>query len=87
MAAFSVGTEIIQLRRICRRFDLSPGLDAAIEAFAQGNCAMTTAKLANLETALGSRLGAAALRGRAHILAISHALTQHSSYFEAGASG
>jgi uncharacterized membrane protein YccC len=87
MAAFSVGTEIIQLRRICRRFDLSPGLDAAIEAFAQGNCAMTTAKLANLETALGSRLGAAALRGRSHILAISHALTQHSSYFEAGASG
>jgi uncharacterized membrane protein YccC len=86
MAAFSVGTEIVQLRRICRRFDLSPGLDAAIEAFAGGNCAMTTARLADLETAVGSRLGAAALRARGHILAISHALTQHSSYFETGAS-
>jgi uncharacterized membrane protein YccC len=87
MAAFSVGTEIIQLRRICRRFDLSPGLDAALEAFARGNRAMAIAKLANLETALGSRLGAAALRARGLILAISEALTQHPSYFDAGASG
>ncbi|MBV8349850.1 MAG: FUSC family protein [Mycolicibacterium sp.] len=38
MAAFSAGTQIIQLRRICRRFDLSLGLDAALEAVARGNC-------------------------------------------------
>jgi hypothetical protein len=34
MAAVSVGTQIIQLRRICSRFDLSLGLDAALEAVA-----------------------------------------------------
>jgi uncharacterized membrane protein YccC len=87
MAAFSVGTEIIQLRRICRRFDSSPGLDAALEALAQGNSAMATTKLANLETALTSRLGTAALRARGLILAISEALTQHAPYFDAGALG
>jgi uncharacterized membrane protein YccC len=44
MAAVSVGTQIIQRRRICRRFDLSLGLDAALEAVAGGNCAMAAAE-------------------------------------------
>jgi uncharacterized membrane protein YccC len=87
MAAFSVGTGIIQLRRIGRRLDLSPGLGAALEAFASGNSAMATAKLADLETVLTSRPGAAALRARGLILAISTALAQHSSYFDAGMPG
>ncbi len=87
MAAFSAGTQIIQLRRICRRFDLSPGPDGALEAVAQGNSATAIAKFADLETALTSRPGAAALRARGLILAISEALTQHSSYFDAGAPG
>jgi hypothetical protein len=49
MAAVSVGSQIIQLRRICSRFDLSLGLDAALEAVAGGNCAMAPAELAILE--------------------------------------
>ncbi len=87
MAAFSLGTEIIQLRRICRRFDLGPGPYAALEAFARGDCAMATEKLAELDAALASRPGAAELRARGLILAISGTLTQHSAYFDAGAPG
>jgi len=87
MAAFSVGTEIIQLRHICRRLDLSGDLDAALEAVERGNCAIATAKIAALDAALTSGPDAAALRARSHVLALSQALTQHSSYFEAGAPG
>lgn len=85
LAAFSAGTQVIQLRRICRRFDLNPGPDGALEAVAQGNSATAIAKFADLETALASRPGAAALRARGLILAISESLTQHPSYFDAGA--
>ena len=85
MAAFSAGTEIIQLRQTCRRLGLSGGLDAALEDFARGSCAITTARLVDLDRALMSRSDAAALRARGLVLAISQALTQHSSYFDAGA--
>jgi uncharacterized membrane protein YccC len=84
LAAFSVGTEIIQLRRICRRLNLSPGLDGALEALARGNSATAIARLADLDAALTSGPGAAALRARGLILAISEAFTQHASYFDAG---
>jgi uncharacterized membrane protein YccC len=87
MAAFSLGTEIIQLRRICRRFDLGTDLDAALEAFARGDCAMATEKLAELDAVLASRPGAAELRARGLILAFSGTLTQHSACFDAGAPG
>jgi uncharacterized membrane protein YccC len=87
MAAFLVGILIIQLRHMGRRFDLSSGLDAALQAFTRGSSALATATLANLDAALASRPGAAALRARGLILAISGALTQHSSYFDAGVPG
>jgi uncharacterized membrane protein YccC len=87
MAAFSVGSKIIQLRRICRRFDLSLGLDAALEAVARGNCPMATEKLAELDAVLASRPGAAELRARGLILALSASLTQHGAFFDAGAPG
>jgi uncharacterized membrane protein YccC len=87
MAAFSLGTEIIQLRRICRRFDLGTDLDAALEAFARGDCAMATEKLAELDAVLASRPGAAELRARGLILAFSGTLIQHSACFDAGAPG
>jgi uncharacterized membrane protein YccC len=87
MAAFSLGTEIIQLRRICRRFDLGTDLDAALEAFARGDCAMATEKLAELDAVLASRPGAAELRARGLILALSGTLIQHSACFDAGAPG
>src|SRR6516162_1010375 len=87
IAAFSAGTEIIQLRQTCRRLGLSGGLDAALEDFARGSCAITTARLVDLDRALMSRSDAAALRARGLVLAISQALTQHSAYFDAGAPG
>jgi uncharacterized membrane protein YccC len=87
LAAFSVGTDIIQLRHICHRFDLGSDLDAALDAFARGSCATATARLADVDRALSSRFGATALRARGLILAISEALTQHSAYFDAGAPG
>jgi hypothetical protein len=87
MAAFSLGTENIQLRRICRRFDLSLGLDAALEAVARGNCAMAAEKLAEVDAVLASSPGAAELRARGLILALSASLTQHAALFDAGAPG
>jgi hypothetical protein len=45
------------------------------------------ARLARLDEALASRPGAAALRARGSILAMSGALTQHAAYFDAGARG
>jgi uncharacterized membrane protein YccC len=87
MAAFSVGTEIIQLRHTCRRLDLNGELDAALEAVGRDNCAMAAAKIAALDAELTSSSNTAALRARSHVLALSQALTQHSSYFEAGAPG
>jgi len=87
MAAFSVGTAIIQLRHTCRRLDLSGDLDAALEAVGRGNCAMATAKIAALDATLTSSSDTAAIRARSHVLALSQALTQHSSFFDTGAAG
>ena len=87
VAALSVGIEIIRLRPICRRYDLGSGLDAALRTIARGSSASAVGSLANLDAGLASRPGAAALRARAKILAISEALTQHSAYFDAGAPG
>jgi hypothetical protein len=87
LAALSVGTEIIQLRRIARRLDSGAELDAALEALARGDSAIATARLARLDDALAGRPGAAALRARGSILAMSEALTQHAAYFDAGAPG
>ena len=92
MAALSVGSEIIRLRRIAPRLGLGSELDAALAALAQGDSAIATARLARLDHRLAARPGAEpetqlALRARANILAMSEALTQHASYFDAGAPG
>jgi uncharacterized membrane protein YccC len=92
LAALSVGTEIIQLRRIARRLDLGSELDVALAAVAAGNSAVTTTRLAVLDRVLASLPGAgtgaqAALRARGGVLAVSEALTQHASYFDAAAPG
>ncbi len=86
LAALLIGTEIIQLRQFCRRFDLGSGLDAALDAFARGNSATAVARLADLDRALASGSGAAALRTRGIILGISETLTRHVAYFD-GATG
>jgi uncharacterized membrane protein YccC len=90
LAALSVGTEIIQIRRIAHRLDLGADLDTALAALARGNSALAGARLAGLDHALMSLSGAEteaslAIRARAGILAMSEVLTQHADYFEAGA--
>jgi hypothetical protein len=87
LAALSVGTEIIQLRRIGRRMDLGSELDAALEALRRGEIALATACLDQLDDVIAARQGAAALRARGGILAMTEVLTQHAAYFEAGAPG
>ena len=92
LAALSAGTEIIRLRRICRRFDAQVELDAALEAVARGDGVVATERLAQLDHRLAalpdSKPGMrVTLQARGSILAISEALTQHASYFDAGAPG
>jgi hypothetical protein len=87
MAALSVGSEIIRLRRIDARHALGPDLDAAFKALSQGQSAAAIARLALLDDRLASipRADAeppVALRTRAGILAISELLTQHADYFD-----
>src|SRR5271168_4988258 len=89
MAAFSVGSEIIQLRHIAFRLELDAALDNALEAVAEGQGAIAVERLASIDRVLASRSDAtpAALRACGLILAISNALTQHAAYFDAGAPG
>jgi uncharacterized membrane protein YccC len=84
LAALSVGTEIIQLRRIAHRMDLGSELDVALEALGRGDISLATARLGRLDDTLVARTGTAALRARASILAITEVLTQHAHYFAAG---
>jgi uncharacterized membrane protein YccC len=89
IAALSVGAEIIQLRQSVPRLGLAAELDVALQTFAQGNSAIAIARLRQLDRRLGSRPDvwpemAIALRARGHILAVSDALAEHASYFDAG---
>jgi uncharacterized membrane protein YccC len=89
MAALSVGTEMIRLRRIARRFDLDLTLDATLDAVARGDSAAAAKRLAEFDRMLAAlpdtRPGASVrLRARGSILAMSEALTQHASYFDSG---
>jgi uncharacterized membrane protein YccC len=84
LAAFSVGGEIIQLRRIARRLGQSTKLYAALAALAQGNTALSNARLVRLDSVLAAIEMPAAIHARAGILAISEVLTQHAAYFDAG---
>ncbi len=90
LAALSVGTGIIRLRRVARRFDLHAELDAALDALARGDSSVATERLARYDKALASfpstSPGARVrLRARGIILAMSEALAQHRAYFDSGA--
>jgi uncharacterized membrane protein YccC len=65
LAALSVGTKIIQLRRITQRLNLQSELDAALESIVWGDSAAAVSRLAALDKTLATRPGAAALRGPA----------------------
>ena len=88
VAALSVGSEVIRLRRIAPRLGLGADLDMALAALAHGDSSGASARLARLDHFLAARPGAGpetqlTLRARSNILAISEALMQHASYFDA----
>jgi len=90
LAALSVGTEIIHLRRMASRLGAAVELAAALGAFAQGDSATAIAWLHRLDHRLASGPdhgpeAAAVLRARSRILVMSEALSEHASYFDAGA--
>jgi uncharacterized membrane protein YccC len=92
VTALSVGNGIIQLRRIVPWLGLGSDLDAALEALAQGNSAIATSRLSRLDDRLASLPSAGteaslALQARGSILAITEALIEHASYFDAGTPG
>ena len=89
LAALSMGTEIIQLRRETSELGLGQGLDPALHALAQGNSAAATAQLASLDHRLASTadFGAQtslALRVRGRIVVVADALADHRAYFDTG---
>jgi uncharacterized membrane protein YccC len=87
LAALSVGSELIQLRRVARRLDLGSELDAPLAALARGAIALATARLGRLDRALAAHRDAAALHARGSVLAMTEVLAQHAAYFEAGDPG
>jgi uncharacterized membrane protein YccC len=88
-AALAAGTEILRLRRLMRRLDLSSGFDAPLRALARGDPVLATAGLARIDADLASRASGTTnktlLRARGNILVLSDVLTQHAAYFGAGA--
>jgi uncharacterized membrane protein YccC len=88
MAALSVGTEIIRLRRVAHRFDRDAELDMAFDALVRGDSSVAIERLGQLDQRLAALPGSGArvrLRARSSILAMSEALAQHAAYFDSGA--
>ncbi len=90
LATFSVGSELIRVRRAALLLPPGPELDAALSALAQGNSSTARAWLTRFDERLASLAGAEAqpsiaLQARGSILAISGALTRHAEYFDSGA--
>ncbi|MGA2999026.1 FUSC family protein [Bradyrhizobium sp.] len=86
LAVLSLGTEIIRLRPIARRFGFGPDLEDALAAVAEGRSVIAIARLKCLDEALDG-LGTtetAALSGRGSILVVSEVLTKHPEYFDIG---
>jgi uncharacterized membrane protein YccC len=90
LAALSVGTEIIRLRRIARRIHLGVDIDAALEGVARRQSGLATEGLAQIYNALHALPGVGprariTLRAQGSIRAISEALGRHAPYFDSGA--
>jgi uncharacterized membrane protein YccC len=88
VAALSVGTAIIHLRRIVPRLGLGAELHAGLADFARPDVAAATTRFADLDERLAaladSDLRAAlSLRARGRLLSIREALVQHRDYFDA----
>jgi uncharacterized membrane protein YccC len=89
MATLSVGSEIVQLRRVMPELGFSSELDIALAALAQGNTADAIAGFKRLDDRLAAipqsnPQTSGVLRQRGRILLICDALVQHRGYFDAG---
>jgi uncharacterized membrane protein YccC len=91
LAALSVGTEVIHLRRVAPQLGLFSELEFALGALAQGNSVDGIAGLTVLDQRLallgqGDPETSLAQRERGRVLVICDALVRHRSYFDTGAS-
>jgi uncharacterized membrane protein YccC len=90
LAALSVGSAIIELRRSGLQIGAAAELDAAWQAIAQGQGAAAVTGLHQLERrlAIGSDEVdiAVVLRARSRMLVVAEALAEHCFYFDTGAS-
>lgn len=88
LAALSVGAEMTELRRIADNLGLAADVEAALAAFARGDCKAAAARLHELDSRLatGEVVGRGPIMAlRVRILSICEALAEHAPYFEAGA--
>jgi uncharacterized membrane protein YccC len=90
LAALSVGSELIRLRRISRELNLGAALDAAFRSVAKGQSGMAMMHLGRIDAALAAHEDAGPnrqwiLRARGSILALKEALPRHAAYFDAEA--
>jgi uncharacterized membrane protein YccC len=90
LAALSVGTEIIGLRRMATHLGTTAELDAALNDIALGDSTKAIAKLRQFDDRLASTRetgteATMALRARGRILVTSEALAEHGAYFDSGA--
>ena len=86
VAALAIGNEIIRLRNFAGPAGFDAGLDAALAAVAEGHSALAIRCLGRLDRRLAEQPDAPEpkmIRARAVILAMSEALTEYSSYFDA----
>jgi hypothetical protein len=86
LTALSVGAEVIQLRHLAPRFAAAARLDAALQAFARGNCEIAIGLLRQIDRDVASkpdaeRPTASLLRMRGRILVVCEALSEHTAYF------
>jgi uncharacterized membrane protein YccC len=89
MTALSVGSEVINLRRIAPQLGLGAELDAALAALGEGHSAAAMVRFDELDRRLAAAAESGpraflALRARAMVLLVCDALVQHGAYFDAG---
>jgi len=87
IAALSVGTEIIRLRRVADRLAIRQQLEAALAAIASGESRVALQWLAQADRVLAAPLehdpdAEARLRARARICSMTEALTLFADYFD-----
>jgi uncharacterized membrane protein YccC len=90
LAALSVGTETIRLRRAISRLGHDAELNAALDAFARGDGSVAVERLGQLDRMLAALsssgpIARIVIRARGGILVISEALMRHAAYFDSGA--